>query len=73
MAYILTLEILLDVDDDCEASDGINEVLREHQRDFSPGSCLIDYQIVNIEKSSCIIPSNYEEGDFLLWPDKHRG
>lgn len=28
-----------------EAADAINETLREHQRDFNPESCILDYAI----------------------------
>lgn len=42
----ITVELLLDVEDDAEACDAMNEILREQQRIYTASSCLLDYQIV---------------------------
>ncbi len=45
MAYhVATIEILVDVDDESEASDLIADTLREHLREFAPGSAIIDWR-----------------------------
>jgi hypothetical protein len=71
MAFLITVQMLLDVEEDAEAFDGVNEILRDQQRHFQePGrnSCLIDYQIVgepveaDAEINAAIVEDTYEEG-----------
>ena len=42
---VLTVSLVLDVSTGAEAADAANEILREQQRSFAPGSCLIDYGV----------------------------
>ena len=54
--------LVVDVDNDDEACDAANEILRCQQRSFSPASCLLDYAVgapVGID----INADDYEEGD----------
>ncbi|CAN7631561.1 MULTISPECIES: hypothetical protein [Rhizobium/Agrobacterium group] len=44
-----TLELLVDVDCETEASDCIAETLREQLRKFSPGSRLIDWRYAGVD------------------------
>ena len=43
MGYLVTCRLLIEADSEGEAADGVNEILREQQREYAPGSCLIDY------------------------------
>lgn len=48
MARIVTLQLLVDADNEAEIADGINETLREHLRKFSPDSFIIDYRLAGM-------------------------
>ncbi len=66
MAKIVTVELVLDVETENEATDAVNEILREEQRSsFSPDSRLIDYQIGKVG-ASVEYDESYEEGDAFL-------
>lgn len=75
MAKIVTIDLLVDDDEDCRICDGINEMLRDWTQPQGEGGVygwLIDYAIVghnlgmrdipaHIEDS--IVNETYEEGD----------
>lgn len=71
MAYIATVRLLIDEPTEAGVCDGINEILREHQRRFVDGgqSCLIDYAIdskmerIPVELEDAIANDAYEEGE----------
>ena len=66
MAKIVTVELVLDVKTASEATDAVNEILREEQRSsFSPDSRLIDYQIGQVG-ATVTYDEAYEEGDAFL-------
>lgn len=46
-------------------ADAANEILREHQREFAPASCLLDYEVCidQISLRSAVDPDAYSEGD----------
>ena len=44
-------------------ADAINETLREHQRSFTPHSCILDYVVcIDQIKNNAADPAGYEEG-----------
>ena len=59
------VEMILDTDCEASAADGANEILREQQRAFATGSCLLDYALVSFEPLEIegLTAENYEEGD----------
>ncbi len=63
MAQLVTVQMLLNVDSECEAVDGANEILREQQDDFAMDSCLVDYSVVRTTDFSMRDRSEYEEGE----------
>jgi hypothetical protein len=67
-AYRVTVELILDVDSDAEAYDAVNEILREHTRNFAPQSCLIDYATRDPRNDSAIELAEYCEGDAFATP-----
>ena len=54
--------MVLDVENDSEAYDAVNEILRGQQRPFAPDSCLLDYAISE-PASVSLEADSYEEGD----------
>lgn len=66
-ARIVTVSLLLEVDDEAEACDGTNELLRGLQKDFTDNTCLVDYAI-NETGEELIIPDDYEEGSAFYNP-----
>lgn len=64
---IATVRLLLDVEDDAEAADAVNEILREEKRDFAPASCLIDYA-QGPHFADYEAPAKYEEGEAFPAP-----
>jgi hypothetical protein len=69
---IITVQLLLDVENEAQACDAANEILREQQRSWAPQSCLIDYAVGSNVAHSDRDPKTYEEGDepftLPLWP-----
>lgn len=68
MAHYVTVRLLLDTEDDAASCDAVNEILREQQRKWVPGSALIDYVVGVPEPASSgigrmIALNLYEEGD----------
>jgi len=61
MARLVTVQMLLDRSDSASAADDINELLRERQAMFTPGSSLMDYLIGRDEDRPCDT-GNYVEG-----------
>jgi len=62
---VVTVQMVLDCSSN-QASDAVNEILREQQRTFSPHSCLMDYavcgSVVQISDDDADT-SNYVEGE----------
>lgn len=67
MAFYVTCRLLLDAECESGAADGANEILREQQRDYSPGSCLVDYALDSFTPTA--IAPNYSEGDAFTGPN----
>lgn len=74
MAKIVTIELLVDDDEDCRITDGINEILRDFTVPSGDDSYgwLIDYALVGAglgqlcisdEIEDSIVNGTYEEGD----------
>lgn len=61
--YRVTVEVILDVDDEGSACDAVNEILRDQQRSFAPQSCLLDYSQHSHEYFDFLDAATYEEGD----------
>jgi hypothetical protein len=64
---IVTIQLALDVDNEAEAADAVNEILRDQQRVFSESSCLIDYVQCEYSETS-LSAENYDEGDAFTTP-----
>jgi hypothetical protein len=62
MAFKVMVVMLFDAEQDSEAFDAVNEMLREKQRSFSPESLFMDYVIESTEpwEGDTV---NYNEGD----------
>lgn len=63
----LYFEIPKDGDTDSFGPDAMNELLREHQRSFSPLSCLLDYALdgdIEALRLEVDEQTGYTEGDF---------
>ena len=72
MATLITVTLYID-GDDSDAIDWANETLRGMQRDFTPGSDLIDYTIDRLVEVTDPTDA-YEEGDMTeLDPDNVLG
>jgi hypothetical protein len=68
--YRITVELIVDVASEAEACDAANEILREQQRDFTEGSCLLDYCVLAPENCDWLgDPANYQEGDAFRLAD----
>lgn len=64
MMKLLTVHLALAVGCEAEAYDAANEILREQQRSFVPGSCLLDYA-VGPYHATAVKTLGYDEGDML--------
>ncbi len=65
---VATVQLVLDCHPS-EAPDAINEILRGHQRAFSPDSCLVDYAVCPIavlERPTDADTSDYVEGEAFV-------
>ncbi len=62
---LVTVTLALDVTSEEEAYDAVNEILREHQRHFAPGSSLLDYAIGKQKVTETVEVEGYEEGEML--------
>lgn len=67
MAYFVNCRLLLDTNCEASAADGANEILREQQRDYAPGSCLVDYSLDSF--TVIAIAPDYSEGDAFTGPN----
>lgn len=67
MGYIVTCRLLIEAESEGEAADGVNEILREQQRQYAPGSCLIDYAQDAFTPTA--IAPDYDEGDAFTGPN----
>lgn len=71
MAYITTVQLLLDVGSEAEAADAVGEILREQQRHFTPSSCLLDYRLHASDDMAAIyrviLPYGFQADD--EWPE----
>lgn len=63
MLTIATVALVLNVEQEAEAFDAINEILREQQRAYAPRSCLIDYATRITEKREDLSAEDYVEGE----------
>lgn len=49
------------------AADAVNETLREHQRSFTPESCILDYEVcIGKIKEVPADAAQYSEGDAFM-------
>jgi hypothetical protein len=62
----LTVTLILNVPTMAEACDAANEILREQQRDFAPGSCLLDYDVSGTGVVIAGSNQHYSEGDAFV-------
>jgi len=72
MLKIVQVTLVLDVENESEASDAVNEILREQQKDWCPASCLLDYTLDDFAEIP-LSSTGYEEGDarrFITWRTK---
>ena len=69
MAYHVTVDLIVDVDERAEAYDALSAILTEAMRKYRPASCLVDWRLAYptdaIEPIE--LPADYEP-DHSPWP-----
>ena len=63
---LITVGLILDVDDDAEAYDAMNDILRDRQRCFAPSSVLLDYGVISSPVAVRLSADEYQEGDAFI-------